>query len=396
MKHEIKYERGELFDVNMIIVFQIDIRGVPAEKEITEAFNKAVSVNEILLSRIVIENDGRAFYIDNASPKSSIQKADTNFDAIRQREEKKRFRLEDGEFIRAYYKIEDGKTSILFLMHHMAGDGMSLEYFIEDFMVFLSGGSREFKKIRTAETKDNLDFISKGLIKHYNKNWCNKVFSFADMDKAYESYWKNKITTIETEIIEKEEMDNILAECHKAGVRFTSYLTAKLIKDEKKMMDVGYAMNYRHDKNRSMGNQASGLSVKHKYNSSKSLFENALAIQKKFDKKIEDHKKGSYILNFVAGFIPTLTDAINLEHAGTFYDKVSYSLAKLMGYTEKTKDYSITNLTVADIPVKYGDYEIEKMLFAGPVVSYGKNIISVVTCNGKTVITKHVRVEQKK
>ena len=161
MKHEIKYERGELFDVNMIIVFQIDIRGVPAEKEITDAFNKAVSVNEILLSRIIIENDGRAFYTDNSSPKSSIQKADTNFDAIRQREEKKRFRLEDGEFIRAYYKIEDGKTSILFLMHHMAGDGMSLEYFIEDFMVFLSGGSREFKKIRTAETKDNLDFISK-------------------------------------------------------------------------------------------------------------------------------------------------------------------------------------------------------------------------------------------
>ena len=28
-------------------------------------------------------------------------------------------------------------------------------------------------------------------------------------------------------------------------------------------------------------------------------------------------------------------------------------------YVGKTKDYSITNLMVADIPVKYGEYEIK-------------------------------------
>ena len=82
---------------------------------------------------------------------------------------------------------------------------------------------------------------------------------------------------------------------------------------------------------------------------------------------------------------------MNLEHAGYYHDKVSYSFAKLMGYVDKTKDYSITNLTVADIPSKYGEYEIKQILFAGPVVSYGQKIISVVTFNGKTVITRHER-----
>lgn len=66
-----------------------------------------------------------------------------------------------------------------------------------------------------------------------------------------------------------------------------------------------------------------------------------------------------------------------------------------MGYVGKTKDYSITNLTVADIPVKYGDCEIKSMMFAGPVVSYGKTIIGVVTCNGKIVITRHERKESR-
>ncbi len=391
MKHEIIYERGDLFDVNMIVMISIRIKGTPSEAEIADAFSNAVGVNEILLSKVVIENDGRAFYVDNDSPKSFIRKADDELDTIRKREERIRFKVDEGEFIRAYYETENDETTIMFLMHHLAGDGMSLQYFIEDFMTFLSGGTKEFKEIRTAETKDNLDPISRGIIKHYNRKWRDRVFSFDDMEKAYEFYWKDKTTIIDTQVIEKEEMDEILAECHKAGVRFTSYFTAKLIKDEKGMMDVGYAMDYRHDKNRSMGNQASGLSVRYKYSPSKSIMDNAGAIQKMFDKKIEDHKKGSYILNFVAGFKPTIHDAVNLEHAGTFHDKVSYSLAKLMGYVVKTKDYSITNLTVADIPLHYGNYEITEMTFAGPVVSYGKRIFSVITCNGKTVITEHVR-----
>lgn len=391
MKHEIIYERGELFDVNMMITMSIRISGCPSEEEIVRAFSLAVGTNEILLSRIVIDNDGRAFYVDNDHPESFIRKADDSLDAIRQREEKKRFKLEKGEYIRAYYEVEEDRTTILFLMHHMAGDGMSLQYFIEDFMTFLAGEQKSFKEIRTAETGDALDVVSHGIIRHYNRKWNKHVFSFSDMDKAYDAYWKDRTSVIDRKVIEKEEMDKILDECRKAGVRYTAYITAWLIKESQRTMDIGYAMDYRQDKNRSMGNQASGFSIRYRYNSEKSLLDNARAIQKKIDKKIREHEKGSYILSFVAGFVPTLHDAVNLEHAGTFHDKVSFSLARLMGYIGTTKDYSITNLTVADIPVRYGDYEIEEMMFAGPVVSYGKIIFSIVSCNGKTVITKHVR-----
>lgn len=395
MKHEIIYERSDLFDVNMVITIIIDIAGKPAEAELKEAFQKAVRVNEILLSKIVIKSDGRAFYVDNDLPESSIIVVEEGLDFIRQQEQKVRFRTENGEFIRAFAKENDNGMSIMFLMNHMAGDGKSLEYFIEDFMTFLSGGSKDYKKIRTAETKDNLDSVSRSIIRYYNRRWKDKVFAFEDMQNAYEDYWKNRTTVIEVETIEKSEMDTILEECRKNGVKFTSYLTAKLIKDENRMMAVGYAMDYRHDSNRSMGNQASGFSIKYKYNPSKSIFENARKIQKKIDKKIKAHENGSYILSFVAGIKPTLNDAVNLEHTGSYHDRISYGLAKLMGYVGKTKDYSITNLTVVDIPTKYGEYEITGMLFAGPVVSYGKYIVSVVTCNGKTVITRHKRVENK-
>ncbi len=392
MKHEIIYERSELFDVNMVITIIIDMEGKSSEAELREAFQKAVEVNEILLSKIVIENDGRAFYVENNLPKSSIRVVYEELDLIRQKEERIRFKTEEGEFIRAFVKEDASGSSILFLMNHMAGDGMSLTYFIEDFMTFLSGESKVYKRIRTVETKNNLDLISRGIIKYYNRRWEDKIFTFEDMQKAYEDYWKNRTTVIEAEIIEKNEMDTILEECHKTGVKFTSYLTARLIKDEPTKIDIGYAMDYRHDKNRSMGNQASGFSIRYKYNPTKSVFQNAKKIQKKLNKRIKEQENGSYILSFVAGLKPTLHDAVNLEHTGNFHNKVSYSLAKLMGYVGKTRDYSITNLMVVTIPTKYGKYEITRMLFAGPVVSYGKRIISVVTCNGKTVITRHERL----
>lgn len=46
MKHEIYYERDELFDLNMVITFIIDIEGEAELSELQEAFNKALKINE--------------------------------------------------------------------------------------------------------------------------------------------------------------------------------------------------------------------------------------------------------------------------------------------------------------------------------------------------------------
>ncbi|MCQ2505073.1 MAG: hypothetical protein MJ103_07560 [Saccharofermentans sp.] len=395
MRHELFYERDELFDVNMVITISIDVEGTVTEDEAESAFRNAIAANEILNTKIVLDSNGNAFYEENLTPRSSLYKADGDLDVIRINEERRRFKVEEGEYIRAFVKENDAGASILFLMHHLGGDGKSLLYFIEDFMRFLSGAECDFKIMRRTENRAKLDAVSSAVAEYYNKRWCGKIFTFDDLDKSFESYWSRRISTIETEVIDEDEMAFIMTKCHEAGVKFTAFLTARLISDRKGIMDIGYAVDYRHDKNRSMGNQVSGISIKYRYNSAKSLMENARRIQRKLDSKLQAHSKGSYVLSFVSRLNPTLRDAVSMEHSGYFHDKVSYRLAKLMGYVGKIKDYSITNLKVADIPVRYGRYEIKQMMFAGPVVSYGQNLISVVTCNGKTVISRHTRKEIK-
>lgn len=138
-----------------------------------------------------------------------------------------------------------------------------------------------------------------------------------------------------------------------------------------------------------MGNQATGISVQYKYDSSRDLLTNAIAINKAMGLRLHNQKLKYFILHFMAKLSPTLVDAVNLEHAKYFTSKTSHKLAQVLGYGEKTKDWSITNLTVIDIPVDYGTYHVEELVFIPPVISYGKNVIGMVTVNGRLYVSKH-------
>ena len=155
---------------------------------------------------------------------------------------------------------------------------------------------------------------------------------------------------------------------------------------------MGLAVDARPDGNRTMSNQATGISVDYAYDKRKTLAENAVCIDKLMKAKLGKPVLKYFILQFMAAFEPPLIDAVNLEFAGTFHSKTSAKLAKLLGYGTNTKDYSITNLTKLDISTEYSgsiSLKIEDFVFVPPVVSYGKNIIGMVTANGRLCTVLH-------
>ena len=107
-------------------------------------------------------------------------------------------------------------------------------------------------------------------------------------------------------------------------------------------------------------------------------------------RKLKDIGFRYFILLFMSEFDPTLVDAVNLEFAGYFHSDVSAKLARLLGYGHNTKDISITNLTRADIQTEYGKYLLSDLIFVPPVVSYGKNIIGMVTVGNRLNKAYHV------
>ena len=395
--YKIETERGDIFDVNMMIAMQITVSGKASEEELCKAFDSAAASFEILGCKVVLDDKGDAYYDKCYSQKNSISFKDFELSELILEQERIRFRIEDGEFLRCFVSFTNNEEmKMCFMMHHLGGDGKSLCYFIEAFLKCLNGDKSEYRRIvllnkETLPKDAKLPFWAKWFIKNYNRKWRKerRVFGFDDMSKAYEKFWQTHSTVIWNEVTESKELCEKLKECKENHIGFTSYTIAEMIKDIPAAQDVGLAVNGRLDANRTMSNQATGISVKYKYNRNKTLVRNAMMINRKMKKKLRSNIAKYFILRFMNEFDPTLIDAVNLIYAGYFHSDTSAKLAKLLGYGGKTKDISITNLTQLDIKTDYGQYKLTDLIFVPPVVSYGKNIVGMVTVGGHLNTTYH-------
>lgn len=389
--YKIETERTDLFDVNILIAMRIRLEGHASFSDLSAAFSRACSLHEVLNLKVVLEPSGSAYYAPCDVCGSSFCETDLSFTELIASNEKLRFHIEDGEFIRGFWS-PDG---LVFLMHHLGGDGKSLLYFIETFTRCLAGEECDHVPFRTLGLSDLPGRMpgSYGLLARYwNRKWSKerKVFTFSDLDEAYASFWKNRSTVVDIKSYQREELSALISESKAVGVSLTSYLITDMVKDMDGTADVGIAVDGRLDGNRSMGNQATGISVKYKYDQMRSFADNARHVDYLLKRKLSDENLRYSVLHFMGRLDPTLVDALNMARCGYYKSRFSSRVAGLMGYSEKTKDLSITNLTRVDIPLEYGPYAISDIVFVPPIVSYGKNIIGIVTAGDTMNVVRHV------
>ena len=86
--YKIETERGDLFDVNMMIAMQVNVRGYATETELTEAFRADVGAFEILNCKVVIDDKGSAFYDNCKAPMNSIVFRDFELEELIQEQER--------------------------------------------------------------------------------------------------------------------------------------------------------------------------------------------------------------------------------------------------------------------------------------------------------------------
>lgn len=393
MRYRINTERIELFDVNVLIVMQVHLNEAVPFDAISRAFYDACDLHEILNSRVEIDEAGEAFYVDYYKPRRTISITDLSLEEIISSNEKVRFRIEEGEYLKAFVSLD----KITFLMHHLGGDGKSLLYFIETFMNCLSG--KKCEKVPFCHTtldslpgNGKLPFFYSVITKIWNRKWTKqrRVFTYADMDRSYSDFWSKKKTRVEIRKYEKDELNALLKSTKDSGVSLTSYIITKMVRDAGIKTAIGLAADARSGGNKSMGNQVTGTSITFGYNESKSFDDNAKTVHELLRKKIENDTEKYFTLYFMGRLDPTLRDALNLERAGYYHSSLTSKVAEHLGFGSKIKDISITNLTRVDIPLSYNGYEIKDIVFVPPVVSYAKNVIGIVTTGDVMTVTRHV------
>lgn len=390
-------ERTWIFSPENNVAFKVDIKGNIEEKQIKTAIDMVVNSYEMLQQKIVFDQSGNAYY-DKAEGFHIVIKAVNNdWKETMKEQERIPFALDQGEMIRFFYQLTNTGVTLLIIAHHIAGDGLSFTYLVQDILRALGGMVPDYKELQlydmTSLPKESkLRFPVSWLLKNMNNKWkkTGKQFGFGDFYAMYDKYWSNHETLIETFCLENEAYDALCRFSKEKQITVNSLLTTALIRAAQELSDVGLAISIREKGYTGMGNYATGISVRYLYNEKKSFSENAAKLQNMIYQKINNPAKKYFLLQFMGQMEPTLIDAVYFEACGEYKNKTSGMFSNMFGYNGNPKGISITNLTNLDIDTKYKEYEITDFIFIPPMVLNTQRIIGVASFNRKMNVSLHL------
>jgi NRPS condensation-like uncharacterized protein len=390
-------ERTHLFSPNINVAVQFTIIGAVKVEELKEAIVKAVNCNQILSCKIRLRENGDAYYSLSDEPVFTIQITEKDRDEIITNQERIPFELEKGEMVRFFIQPDGNGAKLVIIAHHLAGDGLSISYLVEDIMTALGGSDPKFKPLKLCTLKDlpkdsNLNIFMRFLTNRLNAGWekSKKVFQFEDYKNMFQRYWKDRETVIFSEKLDITVLDLLQKKSKEHNVTLNSLITTVLLRAEGKKADTGLAVSIREDKNQSMGNFASGISIIYKYDESKNFWENAACIQKLIYKKLKANKNKYFLLQFLGHIDSTLIDGAYFSAYDGYNDKTAELVKNMFGYNNNTKDISITNLTRLEQQLTYGKYTITDFIFIPPVVPNAKHMFGIVTLGENLHVVMHV------
>lgn len=400
MKQYITSEREELFEPNMAIGMVVSLTGNASEEQLRNAIVAAMQANEVFYTKIKLE-DGEAWYEKNAQINENIHVTDQTWEELIATQEKIRFQIEQGEFLRAFLMPQTDGWKILLYAHHLVGDGKSLVYFTEDMMNALSGKQLVKKQLTLLPPKQlprdsELRLLPKLMVSYLNKTWRRKgkAFSIEEQSKMQEKYWKESKTIVFTEHFSSDEVAKMKAASKEIGVGLTAYLTTAFYEQRSETLVTGFAVDGRMDHNRCMGNQVTGIDITYRYRSNYPFTYHAKQIQNRMKEKLSNSSTKYFILHFMGTLKGSLIDSIFMNLFGGYQNKFSQRVAKSFGFATQKRGLSITNLMKLDIPSEYGCYELKDYIFVPPVISYGKRVVGIVTLGNEMNITYHIRIAE--
>lgn len=387
-------ERFFLFDpsIYMNVIFTIDGQ-VPVEKT-QAAIEKTFTQNQTTMSKAVLDEKGNLFLEEMGRTGCHTYVDNRDWQEIRREQERIPFRINEGEFLRAFITPRENYTDVYLMAHHMMADGSGLLILVDDIMNNLAGFAVAYKPTEVMRRKDvirkgDLPLKTRMMLRLLNLSWAKekRVFTWEDYYQIHETYWKDKSTYFEFTTIEAEELEALKQECKDLGITVNSYLVAKIMKNYPDDHILGVPVSLR-GKSSSISNMITSLMLEYQYDTGKSLTENALRAHQIIRKGLASEPMRYHIPQFVAILDPTLMDAAVAYYVLGFDNEAARKASYIIGYTSKLgTDVGITNLGVLDVKTQYGDYRLTNMIGIPPHVSATRRVVSVYTYNGKMTIT---------
>ena len=395
--YEIKKERTHLFSPSINIAISFLILESLRMDTLRSAVDNAVQNNEIFSCRLKFEKNGQVFYEHFESCRYTFQVSGSDWMDVVMEQESIPFDLPAGELVRFFALPEQTGTRLLIIAHHLAGDGLSIVYLADEIMKAIAGETLTYKPLLLPDRNRmcencKLNPVMQFMVTLLNRRWLKtgKTFSYTEYLNMFTKYWSSHKTIAYTAAIPPSVLKTLKSQSKKYGITLNSILITSFIKSADELSDVGMAASIRPEQFTGMGNYATGISIRYRYDTHKDFWKNAQAVHQLIYGKLNNPNKKFFLLTFMDSLDPGLIDSAYFSAFGEYQNKTSALVQNMFGYNQNPKSISVTNLGKIPLSSVYGDYHVSDFIFLPPLVPNAKRLFGIATLNDQMYITIHL------
>ncbi len=283
------------------------------------------------------------------------------------------------------YPLEEG-FKILFVAHHLLGDGRSLLELAGEF-ADLYGEGKEPTYVEERLIRDIEDFpphsqlsgISKLLVNRLNKQWKKeeRKVDYADYAKFVSNFAKENPVAYATCTMDYRDVLQMKEQCKAYGLSFNDYLMAKIfrsMKTQKIIIAVDIRSQLKCYRKGALGNYATAMGIVCK-GKSKDVLEKAKEVHKQVMLHRKNMQKWMLVLACYLEMDRDLIDAVAISTLGDFSSKAANFVGTNMFGYKKREGISITNLGSVD------NLHMSDALFIPPASPANIQTIGALTVN---------------
>lgn len=427
MKERLERERIYLCSPYAVSVTRVEIEGVLFIEKLREAVACAVRRNELLNVRVVLEENGEAYYetqVFDDNPNETIKICEDIYwkDLVREQEQLA-FDLDHGELVRFFLLQNEEKQELVVMAHRLLGDGASIAFLIEDIMRGLTGQAvlaKPYKRQRLEDEKKR-SFFDKMKEKHIRSSWQKEgtVFCQEEYDRLQEEFRRKNTSYVSYETFYTPALLKIASFAKKENVSIgTAVLTAfakasrelrhvqaeetteeklrrrnekadrkelqKQLQPEPLFLEISSSREYK-----GIGEYAVTKSERYLYEEELSFAENAKRLEN-IIKQAESGKEAKLLARFPG----SMTDSIFFELSGLYVNPDTEWLIRELDYENRTAGIAATNLAKVPIPVKYKSLTLKNYVYVPPLHQGARRALGIAVLGNVMNICLHVKRDE--
>lgn len=402
MERLIQTERKYLFAPSINVSAVLQFEGTVSKDNLYFAIKTAMRHHEILCSKVKIKETGEAYFEMPSEPKYAFIQMHKDWERIIKEQERMGFELENGEYIRFFFHENKWGTLLLMSAHRMIGDIPSFVYILEDILKALHGEKLSYKKIIPAQIpsiksgKKSLKHVSTALLKEINKSnkqWekKQKVFDFKSREHLSKDFWKQKVTDIYYEQIEKPVLKEIIWHCKNKQISLQAYFAAILAKVWMKTIDLNLSLDLREEKNKAIGDFEGKITIRFLYDKNKEFWDNAKTLNQMIEVKDQTQRVDSP--EFREQICPTLLDGTYFAAFEGFDNKTAIALAETFGFVQNPTKIQFMDLKNLSFSKEAIDGKVKEFFLVPPLPVDAKVLLSASIFHGNMTLIYHFQEE---